>query len=102
LKSLRSSILTIFVSLLVLTGYSSRYFCDCCADHRAELTEQGGPAPSSHDGCDCFCHQIFSDASGVPAGADTAHRVVHAAAAIPDEFPPDAMPSSIDHPPQLS
>jgi len=102
LKILRSSLLISLVSLLVLTGYASEMFCDCDDEHRHEMTEHGESVPAEGDDCQCICHQSVSNLSGASVQAGAVLCAVQSAVRHADEFPPDAVPRGIDHPPQLA
>jgi hypothetical protein len=99
---LRSSLLISLVSLLVLTGYANEIFCDCQDEHRQEMTEHGKSDPSKGDDCQCICHQVFSNVSSAPMQTVALFCAVQMLARLTDEFPPDAVPLGIDHPPQLA
>ena len=100
---LRSSLFIAIVSLLVLTGYGLDALGDCCAHHEPQgSAEHGENAPGTGDDCQCLCHQAIS-----PFAVESvrlADRVFMPATflALAEEFPPDAVPLGIDHPPQLA
>ena len=104
---LRSKFFLAIVSLFVLTGYSLDLFADCCTHREQGQTENGKSAPNDQtpgggDGCQCICHQIIDPLTPGPTRvADAAFTpldfVAHA-----DEFPPDAVPLGIEHPPQIA
>jgi hypothetical protein len=102
LKFLRSSLLISLVSLLVLSGYASELFCNCHDEHRQEMTEHGKSGPAKGDDCKCICHQAVSNVSSAPMQTGAMHCTVQAVVRHVDEFPPDAVPLGIDHPPQLA
>lgn len=99
---LRSSLFISIVSLLLLTGYASEVFCGCHDEHHLEMAEHGESAPAEGDDCKCVCHQAVSDFSGPPVQTEAVFRTVRAVVRHADEFPPDAVPLGIDHPPQIA
>jgi hypothetical protein len=99
---LRSSLLISLVSLLVFSGYASEFFCDCHHEHGQEMTEHGQPSPANGDGCQCVCHQAVSDVLIAPPQTEAAVCTVQAVIRHADEFPPDAVPLGIEHPPQIA
>lgn len=107
LRQLRSNLFIAIVSLFVLTGYGVDLFGGCCSHQEQAQVERGkaapkNPSPENSNGCQCLCHQITIPLTPEPV------RLVHAVfvetdfAAQRDEFPPDAVPLSIDYPPQLA
>jgi hypothetical protein len=102
LNFLRSSLLISLVSLFVLTGYANEAFCDCHERHPAEQTGHGDSFPPDGGDCQCICHQVFSNVSGAPVQTGSFAGEVQAVVPQADEFPPDAVPPGIDHPPQLA
>ncbi|MEP6672685.1 MAG: hypothetical protein ABJF10_26210 [Chthoniobacter sp.] len=99
---LRSTLLIAIVSLLVLTGYAHAVTDTCCAhEQQQEQTGNGNAASTSDDGCQCLCHQIFSNVSAAPVRLP-ALGLVLPAVRMPGEFPPDTVPQGIDYPPQLA
>lgn len=103
----RSSLFIAVVSLFVLTGFGYDVFGDCCGDHPAKQTEHAKSvtqkqAPSSGNDCHCLCHQVISHFTGEPVRVAAAILVPATFVPHADEFPPDAVPVGIDHPPQLA
>ena len=102
LKVLRSSLFISILSLLILTGYASGIFCDCHDGPQQEMTGHGKSAPATGDDCQCLCHQMVSDVSGLPVQLGAVLCVVLETVQHADQFPPDAVPLGIDHPPQIA
>ena len=99
LKALRSTLLAVIVSLLVLAGYAHAVADKCCD---AQQAEHSPSAPGEDDGCQCLCHKVFSNVSPMPARLPVLVLVLQTVRLHAAEFPPDAEPQSIDHPPQLA
>lgn len=102
LNLLRFRLFAAFISLLLLTGFAHEILADCHrTDSRAQLSQTGESLPMEGDECDCVCHQSPSavTTAGLQVGEPTLRSIIFLDGA---EFLPDAMPRSIDHPPQLS
>jgi hypothetical protein len=107
LSFLRSYLFVAIFSLLVLTGYGNNVFGDCCANQKLQQThcaktESHEKAPCDADGCQCLCHQAISHITAEPVCVAAAVLLPVSFTAYADEFPLDAVPIGIDHPPQLS
>lgn len=104
---LRNRLLLVIVSLLLLGGYSQQLFA-ACNDRAPQKIEQSGggkqpqPAKDVNDCCQCLCHTIFSNASGIPAALPDPILVARPAYPPTGDALPDWQPQGIDHPPQLS
>ncbi len=107
LNRLHSNLGIAIVSLFVLTGYGFDLFGDCCAWEKQVQTQSGKTAPGKKapgksDDCQCICHQVISHSSVEPLRVAAVLIVTAEFVALPDEFPPDAVPLGIDYPPQLA
>jgi hypothetical protein len=100
LHFLRSTILTVIVSLFVFAGYA-RGVCGGCCEHRKQGQSEHDQAPASSNDCQCVCHEPISPAMSVSMPTIEATFVSTGGFVHADEFPPDAVPLGIDHPPQL-
>ena len=98
---LRSSLLMAIVSVLVLTGYSHAVMDRCCAGETQEQADHETPVHGNDGGCECLCHKVFSNDSAKPVRLPGLVLVLQAARWSADEFPPDAEPQGIEHPPQI-
>ncbi len=97
------------VSLFVLTGFGVDVFGECCGSHGPAETEHSGCAPDDHDqapdkgdGCQCICHVVLTTLTAGTLWAADAAFVPTGFLSHTDEFPPDAVPLGIDHPPQIA
>lgn len=108
LRFLRSSLFVAIVSLFVATGYGRDVLDYHCHDGRPEQshTEEGDhhgeKAGDDGGGCQCLCHQMFTThaAEAVRVGCVAVVSTEFVGSAV--EFPPEALPVGIDHPPQLA
>jgi hypothetical protein len=100
---------SILLTLIVLTPPISGQGVACadeCGDARQQTVIQhengGGMVPSElpHD-CKCVCHHPASLVADNPVEFSCATPEPLMLSGHPDEFPPDAVPVGIDHPPQL-
>jgi hypothetical protein len=103
LKFFRSRILCTLVALFFLGMIAERAFGHCAPDpaKQAIETEHGESAQSGEHPCECVCHNEFvseGPGQGVGAVASIDFFLVSDRA----DFPPDAIPFGIDHPPQIA
>jgi len=106
---LRSNLVAGILSLLMLTGYASELFGEC-DDQRtgqsAMVLATNGDAKESpqqtSDECQCLCHQVFSDLTGVSIRLTESLIFTEIDYVVFSEFPPDAEPHAIEHPPQIA
>lgn len=104
---LRSKLFVGIVSLIVLTGYGSGLFGDCCGQKEQGQVELGKSVPHDQtadtgDNCQCVCHQSIAWLASATLRIADADFVPTVFLANTDEFPPDSLPLGIDHPPQLA
>ena len=99
---LRSTFLSVIVSLALFAGYADDLVGACCGHEEQEQTDHGPADAADVDDCQCICHQVISVWNVQPVRV--AAVVVKPSGFLPqaDEFPPDAIPLGIDHPPQLA
>ena len=95
------------VSVFVLTACAVDVFGDCCGRDESAQAEHcdcapKDQAPDNGDDCQCFCHVILTPLTAGPVWAAHAVFVPVEFVAQTDEFPPDAVPLGIDHPPQIA
>jgi hypothetical protein len=107
LNLLRTNLIAVIVSLLVLTGYGIDVFGACCDHSEVVRTSEHGKAPSdekpgSPDSCKCVCHQMVTPTISEPLRVANNEPQFRGSILPRSEFPPDAEPSGIDYPPQLS
>ena len=103
LNRLRSNLLIAIVSLFVLTGYGLEVFGECCSHREGQgQAEHHEKAPGQGDDCQCLCHQIISPIATEPLAVAVAVFTLGNLVAHADEFPPDAVPLGIEHPPQIT
>jgi hypothetical protein len=95
------------VSVFVITAYALDVFhYDCHGEQQEQTTHDHAPsgkdAPAEKGGCQCLCHQIFTIQMAAPASipCDAPRNADYLV--LRDEFPPDAVPLGIDHPPQIA
>jgi hypothetical protein len=99
----RSTLLGVIVSLVLCTGYADDLVGACCPhDHHMETDDHGSRGSGDSDACQCICHQAISVCT--VQAIRVAAVVVKASGFLPEanEFPPDAIPLGIDHPPQIA
>ena len=104
LKFLRAKLIAVIVVLLVLGGYGAQAF-GCCEEPSAvSQTEPGHAGHPAHtgDACQCLCHQTFLNDRSTPPPVPIALFEVVSFVSDGADFPPDAIPLGIDHPPQLA
>ena len=96
------------VSVFVLAGFGVDLFGDCCGRHEQEQAEHGGCAPDDHGqapdkgaGCQCICHVVLTPLTAETVWAADVAFVPTGFLTHTDEFPPDAVPLGIEHPPQI-
>lgn len=102
-----SSLFIAIVSVLVLTGYVSDVFdYDCSAEKKEQVAQGKTPsdkdAPHEKSACQCLCHQIFSAQVAVPVRIACGNFVTENYSFPADQFPADAVPLGIEHPPQIA
>ena len=103
LSFLRSNLFIAIVSLFVLTGYGLEVFGECCSHREPQgQAEHHEKAPGNGDNCQCLCHQTISPISTAPLVVAAAVFTLGNLVAHADEFPPDAVPLGIEHPPQIT
>ena len=95
------------VSVFVLTACAVDVLGDCCARDESAQAEHcdctpGEQAPDSGDDCQCFCHVVLPPVMTGPVWVADAVFVLTDFVVQTDEFPPDAVPLGIDHPPQIA
>jgi hypothetical protein len=100
-RHLRSKILIVIVSLLALAGLGQRVLGECCARSYDGQSEHAKKTPGQPHDCQCVCHAPAT-LTAEPVRTLGARVVIGDALVIADEFPPDAVPVGIDHPPQLA
>ena len=95
------------VSVLVITGYAFDVLdYDCHGENQEQTTHGKAPsgkdAPAEKGNCQCLCHQIFTIQMSAPAciPCDAPRNADYSVQR--DEFPPDAVPLGIEHPPQIA
>lgn len=102
---LRTRLLLVIVSLLIIGGYSHQVLanCDDRAPQKMQSSEKKGqpPAKKGNDGCQCLCHQTVSNSPFTPAVLPDPIVVAQPAYLTAGETAPDRQPQGIDHPPQL-
>jgi hypothetical protein len=98
---LRSIFLSVIVSLVLLTGYADDLVRDCCAHAEHEQTDHGAAGSADSDDCQCVCHQVISLCTVEPVCVVAVSVKPSGFLRHADEFPPEALPLGIDHPPQL-
>lgn len=104
---LRSSLVVLIVSLLVITGYAHGVFGDCCAHEKQQQTQSaktapGKNAPQKSDDCQCLCHQVVSHLGVDPVRAVARVLIPMTLKMHPDGFPPDAVAFGVEVPPRLA
>jgi hypothetical protein len=107
LSFFRTSFFMAIVSVLVITGYAFDVLdYDCHGEQQEQTTHGHAPsgkdAPAEKGNCQCLCHQIFTIQMTAPVCVlcDAPRNVDYLV--LRDEFPPDAVPLGIDHPPQIA
>ncbi len=95
------------VSAFVLTACAVDVLGDCCGWQGQEQADHcdcapGDPMPDNGDDCQCLCHVILTPLTTGPLWVADAVFVPADFVAQKNEFPPDAVPLGIDHPPQIA
>jgi hypothetical protein len=98
----RANLFVAIVSVFVLTGYAHAAIDRCGASGNHGHAEHGESAPVKDSGCECPCHQIATNALSKSVSAPMPSLALQSLRFSTDEFPPDAVPPGIDHPPQLA
>jgi hypothetical protein len=102
------AIIIIIVSLASSVSGHGMACADECGDARQQTVIQhesggGGMIPSElPHGCNCVCHHPAPLVAEIPVAFSSATPAPLMLAGHAGEFPPDAVPAGIDHPPQLA
>lgn len=105
LSYLRSNFIIGFLSLFLAIGYACEVLdsdCDEVKPGQAEKADHGTKSSDGDDGCQCLCHQVFTAHRVEPVRIEPVALVSAEVFVATVEFPSDAVPLGIDHPPQLA
>ena len=94
------------VALFVLMGFGWSMSGQCCHEDAQSMSVQVQVAgtehsPAADDGCQCVCHQVFSQPFTEPVKAAGLAMLSGQSLVLVDEVPPDAVPLGIEYPPQV-
>jgi hypothetical protein len=101
LDILRSRFFVALVALLVWGGYAGCVLGACDGGWEKREVAASHSAVAGEDGCDCLCHQVFTNECAVSPVLEAPAVRISLVVELPD-FAPDGVPAAIDHPPQLA